>query len=77
MLFWTLGEYSYLSGDLSLVQVTEKLCVLAQRAGLDISTRGYAITAILKLSAQLLGAGQPMVPAATKLLANFAGAKNW
>lgn len=55
VLFWTLGEYGYLAAAdaLPLPRLCDKLCALAQRAGLDISTRGYAIAAILKLSAQV------------------------
>lgn len=51
--FWVLGEYAYMSPEVSLEAITEKLCAVANRATVDPTTRGYAVSAALKLTAQL------------------------
>ena len=51
--FWVLGEYAYMSPEVSLEVITEKLCAVANRATVDPTTRGYAVSAALKLTAQL------------------------
>lgn len=52
-LFWVLGEYGYMSTSTTLQDITAKVCNTAESVGSDASTRGYAISAVLKLTAQL------------------------
>lgn len=53
VMFWTLGEYSYLMGTEILPEVLEVICEAARRQGMAADTRGYAVTAVLKICAQL------------------------
>jgi Adaptin N terminal region len=53
VIFWTLGEYGYLSTSTPLPAIVEKLCSLTQRAGIDVVTRGYGLASLVKLTAQI------------------------
>jgi len=53
VMFWTLGEYSYLMGSEVVSEVLEVICEAANRQGMDPLTRGYAISAVMKMCAQL------------------------
>lgn len=62
VMFWSLGEYGYLaSPPASLPLIADKVAALAQRAGLEVATRGYALSALLKLAAQCGGAAPASV----------------
>jgi hypothetical protein len=52
-LFWVLGEYGNLSTTMPLADITSKLCALADKTGSENATRGFAVAAVLKLTAQL------------------------
>lgn len=73
VMFWILGEYGYLASStvMPLPDLTEKVLSLAARSGLDSATRGYALSAVVKLSAQL-GA---MTPTATALATKFGASR--
>ncbi|OQS01668.1 AP-4 complex subunit epsilon [Achlya hypogyna] len=53
---WVLGEYGYLSEAMDLDEIAERLCELVDRPfdNEDV-TRGYIVTAVTKLTAQLQG----------------------
>ncbi len=70
-MFWVLGEYGYLAASSSLGDIAEKVLGLAGRAGIDAATRGYAISAVLKLTSQL----GSMPPAAALLIAKFGASR--
>jgi len=53
VIFWTLGEYSYLMGVEEVPEVLEIICEAASRQGMQPATRGYAVSAVLKICAQL------------------------
>jgi len=53
VMFWTLGEYSYLMGSECVPEVLEAICETASRQGMKSSTRGYAVSAVMKMCAQL------------------------
>jgi AP-4 complex subunit epsilon-1 len=72
VMFWVLGEYGYLSGSMSLAMITDKVCSLAQRAGVETSTRSYALAAALKLTAQL----GSLVPSAAALISKFSTSRH-
>jgi len=57
---------------MSLGDICAKVCTLAQRAGLDVATRGYALSAVLKLTTQL---GGP-TPAVSTLVDKFANSRH-
>lgn len=75
VMFWSLGEYAFLCAapavptGPSLATICDKICVLGQRAGLDTATRGYALSAALKLTAQM---GGVLTPATSALLHKLA-----
>lgn len=71
-LFWVLGEYGYLAESMELPAMCDKICSLAGRAGLNKVTRGYAISAAAKLTAQV-GA---VVPSAQQLMDSFGASKD-
>lgn len=51
---WILGEYGALSSTMSLEEVAERLCELAERPFQDPSvSRPYVVTAVMKITAQL------------------------
>ena len=64
---WTLGEYAYLIGEETLVGTLDKLCEVAERPNVETATRGFAVTAAMKISAQL---GQ-LIPSAASLIDKF------
>ena len=70
--FWVLGEYAYMSPSVSLEDISEKLCAVANRANADPTTRGYAISAALKLTAQL---GR-LLPCAASVVDRFTQSQN-
>lgn len=59
---WVMGEYGYVLGAERLPDVEQSICDLAARQQIDVETRGYAVTAALKLSAQC-GACSPVAAA--------------
>jgi hypothetical protein len=74
VLCWVLGEYGHLpSCGLSLADCASRLSILAQRAGLETATRGYALDAVIKLT---VGRGLPLPPAAGRLQAAFAASRH-
>ncbi|OQS02573.1 AP-4 complex subunit epsilon [Thraustotheca clavata] len=53
---WVLGEYGYLSEAMDLDEIAERLCELVDRPfDNEDMTRGYIVTAVTKLTAQLQG----------------------
>lgn len=72
VLFWVLGEYGYLSSSMSLDAILDRVCALAARANVDATTRGYALAAALKLTAQL---GR-VTPAAASVVERFADSRH-
>ena len=52
-LFWVLGEYGNLSTTMSLQDITQKVCALAEKSGSIEATKAFAVSAVLKLTAQL------------------------
>ncbi|KDO29264.1 hypothetical protein SPRG_19925 [Saprolegnia parasitica CBS 223.65] len=53
---WVLGEYGYLSEAMELDEIAERLCELVDRPfENEDMTRGYIVTAVTKLTAQLHG----------------------
>ena len=51
-IFWVLGEYGGLA-DIGVDGVMEKLAATAERRNLSDTVRGYMLTAIAKLCAQV------------------------
>lgn len=64
-MFWVLGEYGYMAQSKSLTEITTEVCDTAEALGSDATSRGYAISAALKLTAQL-GSLLPCVSALTQ-----------
>jgi AP-4 complex subunit epsilon-1 len=64
-MFWVLGEYGYMAQSKSLTEITTEVCETAEALGSDATSRGYAISAALKLTAQL-GSLLPCVSALTQ-----------
>ncbi|CCI10452.1 unnamed protein product [Albugo candida] len=51
---WVLGEYGYLASNMDLEEICERLCELVDRPfNQEDITRGYVLTAITKITAQM------------------------
>eukprot|EP00755_Sulcionema_specki_P022213 Sspe_Gene.75973::Locus_47470_Transcript_1_1_Confidence_1.000_Length_2855::g.75973::m.75973/K12400/AP4E1; AP-4 complex subunit epsilon-1 len=50
---WVLGEYGYMSEKHSKEEIINKLCDLLEKSHDDLDTRGWIITALMKITAQL------------------------
>lgn len=53
VMFWTLGEYAYLMGVETLPDLLDVICESASAQGMRATTRGYAVSSVMKLCAQL------------------------
>jgi AP-4 complex subunit epsilon-1 len=70
VMFWTLGEYAYLlQQEQPLGEVLEVICQAAGRQGMSALTRGYGVSAAMKISAQL---GR-FTPEAAELVDRYSG----
>ena len=79
VLTWVLGEYAHLPTNcLTVADTAARLAVLAQRPGLDVSTRGYALDAVIKLTSSQMqvGAMTSLPPACAALLAAFTSSRH-
>eukprot|EP01064_Diplonema_japonicum_P023688 TRINITY_DN3409_c0_g1_i3.p1 TRINITY_DN3409_c0_g1~~TRINITY_DN3409_c0_g1_i3.p1 ORF type:complete len:761 (+),score=251.07 TRINITY_DN3409_c0_g1_i3:90-2372(+) len=63
---WVLGEYGFMSQEYSQDDITDKLCDLLEKSP-DNDTRGYIITALMKLTAQVT----PVPDHVLELVASF------
>lgn len=70
--FWVLGEYGYVATSMSLEAITDKVCAVANEAHVKNATRGYAVSAALKLTAQL---GR-LLPQAANVVERFASSSD-
>ena len=70
---WVLGEYAYLKGADAISEVCDQICEVAERSyTTNAATRAYAITAVIKLTAQYGRA----TTAATTLVLKYANSSN-
>ena len=70
---WVLGEYSYLMGAEVIAEVCDQICEIAERtSATNSATRAYAITAVIKLTAQYGRA----TTSATALVLKYANSSN-
>jgi AP-4 complex subunit epsilon-1 len=70
---WILGEYAYLMGADVIAEVCDQICEIAERiTSTNSATRAYAITAVIKLTAQYGRA----TTSATALVLKYANSSN-
>ena len=70
---WVLGEYAYLKGADAIAEVCDQICEVAERThSTNSATRAYAITAVIKLTAQYGRA----TTSATALVLKYANSAN-
>ncbi|CAK9005519.1 AP-4 complex subunit epsilon (AP-4 adaptor complex subunit epsilon) (Adaptor-related protein complex 4 subunit epsilon) (Epsilon subunit of AP-4) (Epsilon-adaptin) [Durusdinium trenchii] len=69
VMFWTLGEYAFLMGAEMVPEVLEVICEAGSRQGMSPDTRGYAVSAVMKMCAQL----GKLPPDAADLIDKYSG----